>query len=609
MTDFFDDIKATWKKADEVITTDQSLTPEVIKQSITSDSISITSRMLRMINSSLIMLLVNALLLLINCSFYLKVPVYLGAISLSALLCLILVHYLFKQMKRLKTLDAKQADLHQVLQDKIDFFNHAFNRAMFAYGFAVMLLPFNVNLYQERANGGFKGLDLLLLVGFYILAFAFSYVLIKMTYSVYLKQLKNALSNLEQSTLVNMEEELKMNRKRNRIIGAIMVLFVLLGGVAYVVFHSSSLSGQTDLPDIEPTREKVLAEWLQVNGVKPVDYITQCFTDHDVVFLGEYHRIKHDVLLVQSLIEPLYRKGIRQLATEFGRREDQALIDSLLSADVWYEDLARKIVFQQFVWWGYQEYVDIYKSAWQLNHSLPDGSVPFSILGINDSPDWSLIRKAADHDDHSVKSRVWRGGGEHMWASVILDAVSAGEKVLVHCGIHHAFTGYRQPIVIDGKFSHFDKSLRCGNHVYSDLGKRAITVFLHSPWSDSTGYGGRALYPAGGIIDALMRKTGTQATGFDLTGGPFGNLDMGNAVYKHGYEHTVLQQFCDGWIYTVPFPEYEGVTPISNWIHLDNIYHARQQSPNPRYRDATTERFNKGITRSANIRKRFRHLK
>jgi len=375
-------------------------------------------------------------------------------------------------------------------------------------------------------------------------------------------------------------------------------LLVLLG-------CSKRMSESQSPPSIDPALQEKLSSWLEVNGETPEDYVVGLFSNHDVVFLGEYHRIKHDVLFVQSLLEPLHEAGVHALATEFGRREDQPKIDSLLSGSEWDEKLAREIVFQQFVFWGYHEYVDIYKSALQLNRRLSDDVPPFRILGINDSPDWSLISSNADRNDGDIMREVWRGGGEQYWADVILDAVRSDERVLVHCGIHHAFTEYRQPIVIDGDFSHFDHSLRCGNHVFTELGKRTVTIFLHSPWTGSEGYGSRSQYPADGIIDAFMHSDSSYPVGFDLTEGPFGEISIGDAVYRHGYKNPKLRDFCDGWIYTKPLSEYEGVTPIANWVNESNLEHARAQSPNPSFRQASIEEFNNGIANDARIDRRF----
>ena len=365
----------------------------------------------------------------------------------------------------------------------------------------------------------------------------------------------------------------------------------------------------SDPPPIDSSLQSKLAAWLDAEGETPEDYVVGLFSDHDVVFLGEQHRVKRDVLFVQSLMEPLYEVGVRVLAMEFARKEDQAQIDSLLGAPEWDEDLAREIVFRQFVWWGYREYVDIYRCAWALNQELPDGARPFRILGINVSPDWSFITTEADRDDPVVMRQVWGGTTEKDWADVILTAVNSGEQVLVYCGIHHAFTEYRQPIVMDGEFRRFDSSPRCGNHVFAALGKRAVTVFLHAPWNGQEGYGSRMRHPADGVIDALMFAEGPRPVGFTLAEGPFGEIRVEDAVYRHGYEDFKLSDFCDGWIYTKPISQLVGVTPIPGWVNESNLEFARAQSPNPGFREASAEDFNEGIARDAQMHRRWRHLR
>lgn len=381
--------------------------------------------------------------------------------------------------------------------------------------------------------------------------------------------------------------------------------------ISLLVLSACSIGkpGPKDPQPVDPVLRSKLAAWLEAEGKTPEDYVVGLFSDHDVVFLGEHHRVKHDVLLVQSLIEPLYKAGVRVLATEFGRREDQPLIDSLLCGPEWNEDLAREIVFRWFVWWGYREYIDIYRFAWMLNQGLPDGTPRFRIIGINDSPDWSFIKTKTDRDDSAIMRKVWRGGGEEHWAGVILDAVRSGERVLVHCGIHHAFTRYRQPVVVDGKFRHFDHSLRCGNHVFAALGKRTVTVFLHAPWNGPEGYNSRMRHPADGVIDALMLAEGPRPAGFDLDRGPFGELVVEDAVYCHGYDGFKLADFCDGWIYTKPISEYVGITPVPGWINESNLSRARAQSSNPGFRQASVKKYNKGISRDAGIPRRWKHLR
>ena len=86
----------------------------------------------------------------------------------------------------------------------------------------------------------------------------------------------------------------------------------------------------------EPVDSETLARlktYVETHPMSPADFILDKFTDHDVIFLGEVHRVKHDVALVRDLLPLLYEHGIYSLGTEFGRRIDQDLIDSLLGLD------------------------------------------------------------------------------------------------------------------------------------------------------------------------------------------------------------------------------------------------------------------------------------
>jgi hypothetical protein len=353
--------------------------------------------------------------------------------------------------------------------------------------------------------------------------------------------------------------------------------------------------------EIDPLVLEGLKTYIEQHHLPPEVYLVGEFADHDVIFLGEVHRNKHDVEFVISLIPYLHSHGIFRLATEFARREDQHLIDSLLAAPAYDEELARRITFQQSPFWGYQEYVDVFKAAWEVNSGLAEGVERFRILALNDSPEWWHIEDEKDRDDPAVMRKVWAGGGERLWARVILDsAVARGEKILVHCGIHHAFTEYKQPVVGNGKFVRFDDS-RAGNYVFKEIGKRAITVFMHAGWVPAEGYGKPYVKPADGIIDAAMELVDPSylPVGFSTRGTPFGDLPGETSIYKYGYEKFTLADFCDGYIYHKPFAEYEGVTPIPDFVNETNIEEARKNASNPRFRDASIERFNKAIARDA----------
>jgi hypothetical protein len=350
-----------------------------------------------------------------------------------------------------------------------------------------------------------------------------------------------------------------------------------------------------DPPAISAGLHGELEDWLSQNGKPPTEYVLGAFDNHDVVILGEQHRILHDVLFVQSMLAPMHAAGVRVFATEFGRRADQALIDSLVTSAEWDEDLGREILFRQFMPWGYREYLDILKAAWRVNRDRPEGTPPLRVLGLNNALDYSHFKQESDWDDPEIWKLVTGDQTEADWAEPVLEAVRARDKVLIHCGIHHGFTGYRQPRVIDGEFVEWGR-VRLGNHLRDALGERAITIFLHAPWNTRAGYNEVHVHPAGGRLDAFMlaREDGPYTVGFDVAGSPLASLPIENAVYARGYAPFTISDFCDGWIYTKPISEYEPVGYIDGWINESNVERARAVAMNPRWRTHSVEQLNRG---------------
>jgi len=363
--------------------------------------------------------------------------------------------------------------------------------------------------------------------------------------------------------------------------------------------------------DLSPETRRDLLTYLKEHHQTPEDYVLSTFKTHDVVFLGEWHRIRHDPILVQRLIPRLPGAGVYALGYEFARRVDQPLIDSLLNAPAYDEQLARHIVFKQFVHWGFQEYVDIFKAAWELNRTLPPGARRFRILGLNNSPDWSFITSGADRDKGEVMRKVWHGESEEDWAKALIDEVLArGEKALVYCGIHHAFTRYRQPIAVDGKFIRFG-DVRVGNYIYEKISRRTFTIYLHAPWVNAEGYDAPDVLAADGVIDEIMQELPPeyQKAGFDLESTPFGKIPGETSLYKFGYKHFTLETIYDGYIIQGPLASYEGVTPIKDFVNEGNLAEARAQSPNPDFRDASVDEFFEGAVQDADVPRRLSTLK
>ena len=109
-------------------------------------------------------------------------------------------------------------------------------------------------------------------------------------------------------------------------------------------------------------------------------------------------------------------------------------------------------------------------------------------------------------------------------------------------------------------------------------------------------------------IVAVMKELGKGAypVGFDIAGSPFADLPGETSAYIFGYDDFKLSMFCDGYIFWKPLSQYEGVTPIQGFINEKDIEYARQQTPNPKFRNASPDDFYFSALKTANIQWKYR---
>lgn len=357
-------------------------------------------------------------------------------------------------------------------------------------------------------------------------------------------------------------------------------------------------------------QEQELREYVKSHWKAPEDYVVEKFSNHDIVFIGEFHRVKHDVELIHNLIPRLYKAGVYNLGIEFGRYEDQDKIDRLITAATYDEAQARQLQFNQFVGWGYKEYEDIYRKAWELNKSLPKGAPKFRVVGLGYKVDWTALREQMTDEQWK---KVWFNGDpdEQMGQVILKEFVDKGEKALIYSGTHHAFTHYRQPDYDfqKQKFNGF-RNPRMGNIVYARIKQKAFNIFLHSPWSSRAKFEDE-VYPVGGVIDRVMQAFKDKRVGFDVARSPFASLKDDQSYYSVGYPEFTLSTFCDGYIFQKQLGDYEGVTVDEAFITKDNLQEAINNLPNFGRRKyvKTPEDMMAGIRQDANVRRLFRNLK
>jgi hypothetical protein len=366
--------------------------------------------------------------------------------------------------------------------------------------------------------------------------------------------------------------------------------------------------------NLDPDLLTEIASYLEGHNQSPEDYVLSKFETHDIVFLGERHRLKHDVALVRNLIPRLYDHGIYNLGIEFADFADQAEIDRLINTGTYDESLARRIQFDWWPFWGYQGYIDIYKAAWELNRTLPSEARRFRVIGLNADADWSHVWTEKGRKDPEVMKKVLpHGDVDPFMANTILrEFVDKGEKALIYSGCNHAYTRYHQPIYNVEKDSLVRlNSLRMGNLVYDSIGDRCFNISLHSPWPAASSFS-RAVLAADGYIDSLIAilPPGKRRAGFDVIGTPFERLPGSTSYWKHGYDDFQMRMYCDGYIIQMALKDYRGVSVADGFINESNRLAAISQSANPRTKDSsrTVESLVSSMRRDTEIQRIFQRL-
>ena len=228
------------------------------------------------------------------------------------------------------------------------------------------------------------------------------------------------------------------------------------------------------------TSENDLVGYLKSNWQTPEEYVIKKFEDHDYIFIGEYHRIKHDVDLILRLIPQLHENGINNLAIEFGNYEDQYLVDSLLNLSFFNRNLARQIMFNNSPFWGYAEYIDIYRVAWEVNHAKNEGL----------KNRFRVVNLGAVYDP-CKKGGAWRDTDPDIYMADVIfkELISKNEKALIYSGNHHAFTQYHQPLFNFEKDTLYGlNNTRMGNVIYDSLHHKVFNIYLHASWLADRGW-------------------------------------------------------------------------------------------------------------------------
>jgi len=324
-------------------------------------------------------------------------------------------------------------------------------------------------------------------------------------------------------------------------------------------------------------------DYLSKNRLTPKEYILKKFGAFDVILLSEEHRIKENLELVQSLIPDLYKNGIFHIGMEFGAYEDQKTLDSLVTAKAYNEDLARQLMFNYNSGWAYKEYMDIYKSAWAFNKTLPDKSKKFRILNLSYKYHWGEF--SGIRSPENMKMVFYQGNTETFRFNIVEnEIIKKKEKILILTGDIHAFTKYRLPVYdyIETNFVRFENKY-FGNLLYTKYPQLVFSVLLHKPFNNYLNKLPVLVSPANGRIEEIMRKINNTPVGFDLVKTPLGQLPD-SSYYSMGYDHFNLSKIYDGYIFLKPVKDLIGCTIDPLFLNEENWTMAINNMADPDWR-------------------------
>ncbi|HKU17047.1 MAG TPA: hypothetical protein VJQ52_21810 [Steroidobacteraceae bacterium] len=354
-------------------------------------------------------------------------------------------------------------------------------------------------------------------------------------------------------------------RAKRSVVGAVLACGLLLSGAPEQAWSNAPGTHLTQAYDQEL---QALTAQLKAQHVSAESYVVGLFTSHDVVFLGEsQHGLRDSGQFLQRLIPLLYQAGVRTLGYEMAGSADQAAIDRLVNAPK-YDAAAAVAIMQGWDFlWTYADYGDVFRAAWTLNHSLPQGAPRFRVLGIDVKPDYRRVPR--DMDPESFEARNLMVGGNrdldrnsHMADIIRREVLAKGAKALVFNGAGHSQTKYRR-LARGG-----ERRVSAGYMIAQDIGERATSVLLDGPRPRQ----------ADSVIAAVKAALAPNeaSVGFNAKDTPLGNLSM-----KLGPDVVRVADFFDGLVFVALNGSLSAATLDSRYFTENSVADAKRSGALP----------------------------
>jgi hypothetical protein len=352
----------------------------------------------------------------------------------------------------------------------------------------------------------------------------------------------------------------------------VFVATVFVLALLYVGFNTPTTSRMRKLSNEEL---QTYTKYLDTSVSEPLQFVAEKFDQYDVVLLGEMHWKKQDVEFVNQLIPYLYRtKGIKIFAWEFGASDFQSEADSIVQAPDFDRERAVAFMRRSYFGWNFEEYLDIFHTIWQVNQTIPNGQEKFGFLQLGS--DYNPRKLNSPDAVVQRKERIRFFYDEKMGQIVEREVLRKQRKALWYSGLHHAFTKYKQPLILFLKTG----DLRGGQYLFLRYPERIYMIQLHLPFLDRLtmpkyfvpsifGKGFTFVCPFGGVFEQTYWEY-KRPFAVDAKSSPFGDLVDTHSYYSQDrWGGLKLREMCDGYIVLCPIDEMEPVSLVPDWVTND----------------------------------------
>lgn len=326
--------------------------------------------------------------------------------------------------------------------------------------------------------------------------------------------------------------------------------------------------------DIKDANYSSYLAHLKQHAKSPVEYVLDKFKDHDIVIMGEIHHVQQNLDFLHRLIPRIYKEaGVRFLGYEFFASSCQKDIDTLVNGEEYDPALALDIIRESAIrtglLWPYKEYVDTFKTVWELNKSIAEKSERFRIVFMCFDNNWHDLHYG--NEEQKKASMLNFMEGDKLYAEPIINEYEKNQhKGLIWCGTTHAVTrlkgnGRNRP------------EKRTGGYLYQRYGSKVFQIMLHHFWH----YRERGEdYALNGLLDKVLNAF-DKPIGFDIAGSPFADIKLPRGfMWSIDNPGSTFANYCDGYIWLVPLEEFKGnqVMNIAEIIPDEEIFRKISQN-------------------------------